>query len=39
MTKKVLVIGGYGRIGKSIAKDIVNHTDAEVTITSRKAQP
>ena len=39
MTKKVLVIGGYGRIGKSIAKDIVNHTDSEVTVTSRKTQP
>ena len=39
MTKKVLVIGGSGRIGKSVAQDIVNHTDAEVTITSRKTQP
>ena len=39
MSKKVLVIGGYGRIGKSIAKDIVERTDAEVTITSRKTQP
>ena len=38
MTKKVLVIGGYGRIGQSVAKDIVSHTDAEVTITSRKTQ-
>ena len=39
MTKKVLVIGGYGRIGQSVAKDIVSHTDAEVTVTSRKSQP
>ncbi len=38
MTKKVLVIGGYGRIGKSVARDIINHTDAEVTISSRKTQ-
>ena len=38
MTQKVLVIGGYGRIGKSVARDIVRHTDAEVTITSRQAQ-
>ncbi len=37
--KKVLVIGGYGRIGKSVALDIANHTDAEVTITSRNSQP
>ena len=37
--KKVLVIGGYGRIGHSVAQDIVDHTDAQVTITSRKTQP
>ena len=37
--KKVLVIGGYGRIGKSVALDIANHTDAEVTVTSRSSQP
>ena len=38
MAQKVLVVGGYGRIGKSVARDIVNHTDAEVTITSRQTQ-
>ena len=37
--RKVLVIGGYGRIGKSVALDIANHTDAEVTLTSRNSQP
>ncbi len=36
MGKKVLVIGGCGRIGKSVALDIANHTDAEVTVTSRQ---
>ncbi|MGD1917571.1 MAG: saccharopine dehydrogenase family protein [Pleurocapsa sp.] len=35
MTKKVLVIGGCGRIGNSVAQDIANHTDAQVTVTSR----
>jgi saccharopine dehydrogenase-like NADP-dependent oxidoreductase len=35
MTKKVLVIGGCGRIGRSVAQDIADHTDAEITITSR----
>lgn len=35
---KVLVIGGYGRIGHSVARDIVSHTNARVTITSRQAQ-
>ena len=39
MAKKVLVIGGYGRIGNSVARDIIEHNDAEVTITSRQAQP
>lgn len=38
-TSKVLVIGGYGRIGNSVASDIVNHTNAEVTITSRSIHP
>jgi saccharopine dehydrogenase-like NADP-dependent oxidoreductase len=36
MTKKVLVIGGCGRIGSSVAQDIVTHTDAEVIVTSRQ---
>ena len=36
--KKVLVIGGCGRIGKSVAQDIISHTDAEVTITSRNSE-
>ncbi|MGL5832990.1 MAG: saccharopine dehydrogenase family protein [Waterburya sp.] len=39
MTKKVLVIGGYGRIGRRVAEDIVNHTDGSVTITSRQTRP
>ncbi|PSB08987.1 saccharopine dehydrogenase [Pleurocapsa sp. CCALA 161] len=38
MTKKVLVIGGYGRIGKSVAQDLLKYTNAEVTITSRQTQ-
>ena len=36
--KKVLVIGGCGRIGNSVARDVVIHTEAEVTVTSRKPQ-
>lgn len=36
--QRVLIIGGGGRIGSSIAKDILNHTDAEVTITGRNPQ-
>lgn len=36
--KRVLIIGGCGRIGSSIAQDILNHTDAEVTITGRNPE-
>lgn len=35
MTKQVLILGGRGRIGSSVAQDIVAHTEAEVTITGR----
>jgi saccharopine dehydrogenase-like NADP-dependent oxidoreductase len=35
MTKRVLILGGRGRIGKSVAQDIIAHTEAEVTITGR----
>jgi saccharopine dehydrogenase-like NADP-dependent oxidoreductase len=31
----VLIIGGTGRIGRSIAQDILNHTQAHVVITGR----
>lgn len=37
MTKKVLIIGGNGKIGRCVGKDIKNHTDASVTITGRKS--
>ena len=35
MNKKVLVIGGCGRIGGSVAQDIANHTNTEVIVTGR----
>jgi saccharopine dehydrogenase-like NADP-dependent oxidoreductase len=35
MTAKVLIIGGRGRIGSSVARDIATHTEAQITITSR----
>ncbi|MEM9273688.1 MAG: saccharopine dehydrogenase NADP-binding domain-containing protein [Cyanobacteria bacterium P01_F01_bin.143] len=38
MPKKVLVIGGCGRIGASVAQDILTHTDSKVIVTSRKSQ-
>lgn len=35
---KVLILGGSGRIGRSVAEDILTHTDAEVIITGRHKQ-
>ena len=36
--KKVLVIGGCGRIGGSVAQDILTHTNSKVIVTSRNLQ-
>ena len=38
MEKKVLVIGGCGRIGGSVAQDILAHTNSKVIVTSRNPQ-
>jgi saccharopine dehydrogenase-like NADP-dependent oxidoreductase len=35
MINRVLIIGGSGRIGSSVAADLVAHTQAEITITGR----
>lgn len=35
MTNRVLIIGGRGRIGSSVAQDLAAHTDAQITITGR----
>ncbi|NER38439.1 MAG: KR domain-containing protein [Oscillatoria sp. SIO1A7] len=35
MTDRVLIIGGTGRIGGSVARDIASHTPAEITIAGR----
>ena len=35
MVKKVLVLGGQGRIGSRVAQDIATHTNAEVIVTGR----
>jgi saccharopine dehydrogenase-like NADP-dependent oxidoreductase len=35
MTGQVLIIGGRGRIGSSVARDIATYTQAQITITSR----
>ncbi len=35
---KVLIVGGTGRIGSSIARDVLAHTDADVVLTGRHQQ-
>ncbi|RUR77091.1 saccharopine dehydrogenase family protein [Chlorogloeopsis fritschii PCC 9212] len=35
MTNRVLILGGRGRIGSSVAQDLVTHTQAEIIITGR----
>lgn len=37
MTAQVLILGGSGRIGSSVAADLVAHTQAEITITGRSS--
>lgn len=39
MTEQVLVIGGQGRIGSSVAADLINHTQADVVVTGRSDTP
>ena len=38
MTNRILIIGGRGRIGTSVAQDILTHTDAEITVTGRDSE-
>jgi len=35
MINRVLILGGRGRIGSSVAQDLATHTQAEITITGR----
>lgn len=39
MAQQVLIIGGSGRIGRSVANDLLQHTDAVITLTGRQFQP
>ncbi|MBE7382517.1 MAG: saccharopine dehydrogenase NADP-binding domain-containing protein [Leptolyngbya sp. SIO1E4] len=36
MTQKVLILGGQGRIGASVAADVLAHTEAAITVTGRQ---
>ncbi len=37
MTDRVLILGGSGRIGSSVAADLIAHTDAEIVLSGRNA--
>ncbi|MDY6783821.1 MAG: saccharopine dehydrogenase NADP-binding domain-containing protein [Cyanobacteriota bacterium] len=37
MTKRVLILGGSGRIGSSVAADVVTYTDARVSVAGRNS--
>lgn len=34
---QVLILGGRGRIGNSVAQDLISHTPAQITVTGRQA--
>ena len=38
MGQRVLILGGGGRIGRSVATDLLRHTDATITLTGRRSQ-
>jgi saccharopine dehydrogenase-like NADP-dependent oxidoreductase len=38
MTDRVLILGGRGRIGSSVAQDLATHTQAKITITGRSPE-
>jgi saccharopine dehydrogenase-like NADP-dependent oxidoreductase len=37
--QQVLILGGRGRIGSSVAQDLVAHTEAKITVTGRPTSP
>lgn len=37
MSNQVLILGGRGRIGSSVARDLLTHTAAQITVTGRQA--
>lgn len=36
MTDQILILGGRGRIGNSVAQDLISHTQANITVTGRQ---
>jgi saccharopine dehydrogenase-like NADP-dependent oxidoreductase len=39
MLQRVLILGGTGRIGSSVARDLLSHTEAMITVTGRRKKP
>lgn len=39
MSSNVLILGGSGRIGRSVAADLLHYTNATITLTGRRSQP
>lgn len=39
MTPQILILGGRGRIGSSVAQDLLTHTQAKITVTARQTTP
>lgn len=37
MAQRVLILGGLGRIGNSVAQDVMAHTDAALTLAGRRS--
>ncbi|MEO0455165.1 MAG: saccharopine dehydrogenase NADP-binding domain-containing protein [Cyanobacteria bacterium P01_A01_bin.114] len=37
MSRRILILGGGGRIGRSVAADLLAHTEAVLTLTGRRA--
>jgi len=37
--QKILILGGRGRIGNSVAQDLLAHTKAKITVTGRQVTP
>ena len=39
MLRKILILGGTGQIGQQVAKDLLEHTSARITLTGRRNNP
>lgn len=35
MAMRILIVGGTGRIGRAVARDVLDHTEAQVVLAGR----